>query len=100
MRILHVTDAASWAASQALGTVQDMPFLHLCTDAQLPFVLARHFARRTGLLLLALDPAGLDVRWESSEPGMDPFPHLYGPAPASAFGLIGPVPGASGVRPP
>ena len=88
-RFLHVTDAAGWAATQAAGSIQDTPFLHLCTDAQLPFVLARHFAGRTGLLLLALDPEGLDVRWEGSEPGMDPFPHLYGPAPVSAFALVG-----------
>lgn len=82
--VLHVATPEEWAATVRAGGLSDEPFLHLCTDAQLPFVLKKHFAGRTGLLLVRLDPAGLDVRWESSEAGMDPFPHLYGWAPATA----------------
>ena len=89
--VLHVTTPADWETTKRTG-LQDDPFLHLCTDAQLPFVLAKHFAGRTGLLLVRLDPAGLDVRWEASEPGMDPFPHLYGWAPASAAVEVTPIP--------
>jgi uncharacterized protein (DUF952 family) len=84
MMVLHVASADEWAETCRVGGLQDTPFLHLCTDAQLPFVLAKHFAGRTGLLLVRLDPAGLDIRWERSEAGMDPFPHLYGWAPVSA----------------
>ena len=91
MPVLHVTTPAGWEETKRVG-LHDDPFLHLCTDAQLPFVLARHFAGRNGLLLVRLDPTGLDVRWESSEPGMDPFPHLYGWAPASAAIEITPIP--------
>ncbi len=78
--LLHVTDQAGWAAAEASGRIRCPPggFIHLCTAAQLDFVLGRHFAGRQGLLLLTLDPAGLHVRWEASEPGMKPFPHLYG----------------------
>ena len=78
MLLLHVTEG--WDG----GPIEASPFLHLCTEAQLPFVLRRHFAGRTDLSVLRIDPAGLDVRWEVSEPGMHPFPHLYGPLPAAA----------------
>lgn len=84
--LLHVTTEAGWAAAQRAGAVACPPggFIHLCTAEQLAFVLARHFAGRTGLLVLRLDPAGLDVRWEPSEPGMADFPHLYGELPAAS----------------
>ncbi len=81
--VLHVTTPEAWQQAKLKG-LHDEPFLHLCTDVQLSFVLEKHFAGRTGLLLVRLDPTGLDIRWEASEPGMDPFPHLYGRAPASA----------------
>ena len=89
--ILHVTTQQDWDAACRLGGLQAEPFLHLCTDAQLPFVLAKHFPGRTGLLLVELDPSGLDMRWESSEPGMDPFPHLYGWAPVGAATAVRPL---------
>ncbi len=78
--LLHVTTAEGWAAAQAAGVLGAVPFLHLCTEAQLGFVLERHFGGRGGLTVLEIDPLGLDVRWEASEPGMAPFPHLYGGA--------------------
>lgn len=84
--LLHVMTPEAWNAAQRDGAYPrpDAGFLHLCTRVQLPFVLGRHFAGRTGLLVLRIDPAGLDIRWERSEPGMDPFPHLYAPLPAAA----------------
>lgn len=85
MTLLHVTTAGAWASLQRDGVWLPAPFWHLCTAAQLPFVLAQHFAGQTGLVILHLDPARLDdVRWEASEPGMDPFPHLYAPLTAAA----------------
>ena len=89
--LLHVTTPADWAAAQAAGGLSARPFLHLCDTEQLPFVLGRHFAGRTGLLLLWIDPAGLDIRWETSEPGMAPFPHLYGTVPISAVTAAAPI---------
>ena len=90
MNLLHVTSAEAWAEAQQSGLhapamlAQD-GFLHLCTPAQLDYVLGRHFAGRTGLVLLHIDPAQLDdLRWETSEPGRDAFPHLYGPLPVAA----------------
>lgn len=83
--LLHVTTPSGWEAVRAAGALEARPFVHLCTEAQLAFVLERHFPAEAKLVLLRLDPAGLDVRWEHSEPGMDDFPHLYGAAPLSAI---------------
>ncbi|MGI4943213.1 MAG: DUF952 domain-containing protein [Janthinobacterium lividum] len=89
--LLHVTTADAWAAGPPVPPVDG--FLHLCTPAQLPFVLERHFAGQSGLVVLHLDAALLaDVRWEVSEPGMDPFPHLYGPLPGAAVREVEPLP--------
>lgn len=83
--LIHVTTAAAWQAAQQTGRIElgALDFIHLCTPAQLPFVLDRHFRVRSGLIALWLDPTGLDVRWEESEPGMPPFPHLYQPLPTA-----------------
>ena len=54
-------------------------------------MLGRHFAGRTGLLVLHVEAAGLDVRWEESEPGMAAFPHLYGALPAGAVRRVEPA---------
>ncbi|MFC9790285.1 DUF952 domain-containing protein [Rhodococcus sp. NPDC127528] len=64
-------------------------FVHLSTTAQVHLPANRHFAGRTDLVLLYLDPSRLDaeLRWEPGVP-TDPasmrFPHLYGPLPAAA----------------
>ena len=84
MTLIHVTTPSGWAAIQAEGRLEAHPFVHLCTDEQLAFVLERHFPASAHVTLVRLDTNGLDIRWEHSEPGMDPFPHLYGPAPLSA----------------
>ncbi len=96
MSLLHVTSAEAWAKAEQSGLhappmlAQD-GFLHLCTPAQLDYVLGRHFAGRTGLVL-HIDPARLvDLRWETSEPGRDAFPHLYGPLPVAAVLRVEPV---------
>ena len=77
-RLCHVTTPALLEA--AGGRLRGVPFLHCCTEAQLPFVLSRHFAGRTGLVVLRFGPAAVEGRleWERSEPDQEPFPHLYG----------------------
>jgi uncharacterized protein (DUF952 family) len=91
--LLHVTTAEDWGQAQRVGgySQPEGGFIHLCTPAQLEFVLGRHFAGRTGLVVLRVDTAGSDVRWETSEPGMPPFPHLYGPLPAISVRGVEPV---------
>ena len=71
------------------------PFLHCCTEAQLGFVLARHFAGQTGLVVARFDPAAVEGRivWERSEPDQDPFPHLYGRLALAAV-TVAPAPPA------
>jgi uncharacterized protein (DUF952 family) len=78
-RLCHVTTLDALRDERLVGA----PFLHCCTEAQLGFVLARHFAGRSGLLVLRFDPAMVEGRilWEQSEPDQDPFPHLYGALP-------------------
>ena len=82
--LCHVTTQA--ALDSAGDWLSAEPFLHCCTQAQLGFVLIRHFAGRTGLLVLRFDPAAVEGRivWERSEPDQDAFPHLYGAIPVSA----------------
>lgn len=98
MTLLHVTSAGDWEVAQRSGVhappmLDQDGFLHLCTPAQLGGVLERHFAGRTGLVVLHLDPARLDdLRWESSAPERELFPHLYGPLPAAAVILAEPLP--------
>ena len=83
-RLCHVTTPDAIAASD--GRLRGEPFLHCCTQAQLAFVLARHFAGRSELRVLRFDPVSVDgqIVWERSEPDQDPFPHLYGTLPLSA----------------
>ncbi len=77
--LCHVVDAATLA--QAGDRLVGEPLLHCCTEAQLAFVLGRHFPGRTGLVVLRFDPADMPARieWERSEPDQNPFPHLFGP---------------------
>ena len=80
-RLCHVTTPDTIAA--AGESLSGRPFLHCCTEAQLPFVLARHFPGRIGLVVLRFDPAAIEgrIEWERSEPDQEPFPHLYGALP-------------------
>ena len=92
--LCHVTTAD--ALGPAGGVLRAEPFLHCCTQAQLPFVLDRWFAGRTGLVVVRFDPGAVDGRivWERSEAGQDPFPHVYGQvrlAGAAATPLDGPI---------
>jgi uncharacterized protein (DUF952 family) len=68
------------AAGQTLGAPVDLAdgYIHLSTAAQVAETAARHFARESDLVLVALDPAALgpDLRWEASRGGQL-FPHLY-----------------------
>lgn len=92
MDLHHVLSAEAWDIAQATG--EHAPpeltrdgFLHCCTPAQLDFVLRRHFAGATELVLLTFEADEVPTRlvWESSEPDQAPFPHLYGPIPCRAI---------------
>jgi uncharacterized protein (DUF952 family) len=60
-------------------------FIHFSGRDQVTATVARHFAGRRDLVLVAVaaDRLGADLRWEPSRGGAL-FPHLYGPLPVSA----------------
>lgn len=70
------------AAGQTLGAPVDLAdgFIHFSTAAQVAETAAKHFARESDLVLVALNPdrLGPDLRWEPSRGGQL-FPHLYRP---------------------
>jgi uncharacterized protein (DUF952 family) len=91
-KILHVTSGKAWDAARSAGEYRTpgLPatgFIHFCRPSQLRFVLDRYFAGRDGLVVLHVDVERLtaELRWEASEPGMETFPHLYGPLNVTAI---------------
>ena len=88
--LLHLITADDWAAAQARGTLAPTHgdgFVHLSTPDQVTLPANALFAGRTDLLLLTVDPAGLDVRFEPGMPYDPPgmlFPHAYGTVPTTA----------------
>lgn len=96
--ILHITTHEAWAAAKARGSytadsLASEGFIHCSEQRQLAWVLQKHFAGRTGLLLLHIDTARVDaeVRYENLEGGTEPFPHVYGPIPVSAIVEVTPL---------
>jgi uncharacterized protein (DUF952 family) len=94
--------ATAWRAGEAAGAFAGSPldqrdgFIHLSTARQVRETAARHFAGITDLLLIAVAPDALDVRWEPSRGG-DLFPHLYGELPMSSVAWTAELPlGADG----
>jgi uncharacterized protein (DUF952 family) len=88
--LLHLITADDWAAAQARGTLAPTHgdgFVHLSTPDQVTLPAEALFAGRTDLLLLTVDPTGLDVRFEPGMPYDPPgmlFPHAYGTVPTTA----------------
>ena len=80
-----------WARAEALGAYEGSAvdlkdgYIHLSTIDQLAGTAARHYAGRSGLLLLTvlLSEVGAAVVWEPSRGGAL-FPHIYGPLPVAA----------------
>lgn len=86
-----IVDAAEWAGAEAAGAYAGSAvdradgYIHLSTEPQLAGTVTKHYAGRSGLLLLTVDLArlGETVVWEPSRGG-GLFPHLYGPLPVAA----------------
>jgi uncharacterized protein (DUF952 family) len=96
--IYKICGRAEWQAAEAAGEFRGSPaderdgFIHFSTAAQLPETAAKHFARQTGLILVAVDDEALGgrLKWERSRGG-DLFPHLYAPMPLSAVRWVRPL---------
>lgn len=97
--IYKLLSAEEWAGAQASGRFDGSEvdlrdgYVHLSGPDQVVETAARHFAGRTGLVLLTVDPARLGpaLRWETSRGGAL-FPHLYAPLPVDAVTRVDPLP--------
>jgi uncharacterized protein (DUF952 family) len=86
MLIYKIFRRAEWDAFRAAGITTGAPidvadgYVHFSTAAQVAETAARHFARESDLVLLALNTATLGdaLKWEPSRGGAL-FPHLYRP---------------------
>lgn len=105
--LVHLCPAAEWAVARRTGelrpeSLHTVGFVHLSTPAQVHLPANRIFAGRTDMVLLYIDPAGLQapLRWEPGLPQDPPgmrFPHLYGALPADAVVSTAPyLPGPGG----
>ena len=101
VNLLHLVAPSEWRAALAAGAIHPTvaEFVHLSAPEQVAVAANGHYAGRTDLYLLVLDPERIpvEVRWEESEPPMR-FPHAYGPVPTTAVLDVLPYPpGPDGV---
>ncbi|MCD0450691.1 DUF952 domain-containing protein [Actinocorallia sp. API 0066] len=100
--VFHVASRTAWAAvtpdtpyslSSRDTTLDEVGFIHCCTAAQLDHVLTTYYrdVPPSDLLLIEINPASLDVRYEPSPTG-DLFPHLYSPLPLASVIQVHPLP--------
>ena len=88
-RILHIVARSAWAAARTSGmyraeSLDSEGFIHFSSWSQLAATVGRYYAGVPDLVVLVVDPAGLDVRLEHSPSTGESFSHLYGPLPVSA----------------
>lgn len=91
--IFHLALVSDWDAARAAGeyavstrgaSLADVGFVHCSTAEQWRGVRERFYADVPveQLVLLTVDPTGLDVRYEPPVLGVEElFPHVYGPIP-------------------
>ena len=100
--IFHITDATTWAASQARGEhtgstrgveLAEEGYIHCSTAQQWRGVVARFYADATDLLLLHVDEATLTspLVYEQLPGAPEPFPHVYGPINLAAVIDVQPI---------
>jgi len=97
--IYKICERVSWQAAERAGLYRGSDadtrdgFIHFSTAAQVAGTAARHFARQTDLMLIAVDgdALGAALKWEPSRGG-DLFPHLYAALPLSAVQWARPLP--------
>jgi uncharacterized protein (DUF952 family) len=101
MTIFHIAERRDWDAAHQVGgpyevstrgrTLADVGFIHASRDEeQARIVQYAFYADVDDLVLLVIDPDGLDVRHEPV--GEDVFPHIYGPLPIEAVIDVRPLP--------
>jgi uncharacterized protein (DUF952 family) len=88
--IYKIMTAAAWDEAMARGRFDGASvdladgFMHFSTRAQVEETAAKHFAGRSGLILVGVEEADLGEKlvYEVSRGGAL-FPHLYGPLPTA-----------------
>lgn len=83
--IYKICPASAWREAERLGTYRGSAddlrdgFIHFSSASQLAETARKHFFRKSGLFLIAVDADALGeaLRWEVSR-GNELFPHLYG----------------------
>lgn len=105
--IYKICGRESWRAAEAegqfRGTAGDRRdgFIHFSTARQLAETVAKHFAKQSDLMLIAVDDRDLgpNLKWERSRGG-DLFPHLYSVLALSTVRWAQPLPeDVNGIRP-
>ena len=95
--LLHIAEPDDWDDADTHYRPPSLAaegFVHLSTVDQVEATTRRHYAGRTGLLLLRIDASALgdaELRWEAAPEG-GTFPHLYGPLPVDAVTEVRPWP--------
>jgi uncharacterized protein (DUF952 family) len=93
--IYKIVTVALWREAEGLGFFSGSPvdirdgYIHFSTAAQLAETAKKHFSGEQDLLLVAVDPAQLILRWEPSRGGQL-FPHLYDRLPLTAVLSVSP----------
>lgn len=84
--IYHVTTANEWNAAKEKGQYESLSlkeegFIHCSLETQVPGVLQRYFAGKTGLVKLVIDTDKLrsQLIYDWSTSNEDTYPHIYGP---------------------
>jgi uncharacterized protein (DUF952 family) len=97
--IYKICEQALWQAAESAGRFLGTPddardgFIHFSSAVQLAETVAKHYAKKSGLMLVAVDAAALGsaLHWEPSRGGAL-FPHLYGALPLAAVRWARPLP--------
>jgi len=97
--IYKICPAPLWRQAEERGFFAGAPvdredgFIHFSTATQVKETAAKHFKRRSELLLIAVEEEQLGeaLKYEVSRGG-DLFPHLYGPLPVAAVSRVEPLP--------
>jgi uncharacterized protein (DUF952 family) len=104
--IYKICPETLWRAAEKAGRFDGAPidladgYIHFSTAGQARETAAKHFAGRSGLLLVAVDAGSLGnaLKWEVSR-GDALFPHLYAPLDLATVIWVKPLPtGADGVH--
>ena len=103
--IYKICEQAAWHDAEHAGLYRGSTvdardgFIHFSTAAQVAKTAAKHFAKQTNLMLVAINGAALGaaLQWEKSRGG-DLFPHLYGALPLSAVRWARLLPDEAGGR--